>query len=627
MKAETSASQPIIDKAGKPQNLKKILGTVIPIFKKHKLRLTLGFSALLCVDFFQLIVPIILKHGVNTLEKGAATPKTLLFLAILIVLAGVGAAFFRFCWRYLIIGFSRILEHKLRQNLYGHILSLDRSFFKQKSTGDLMAHASNDLSAVQMTCGMGLVAAIDALVVSIASIGFMIHINSKLTLVALLPMPVLIIATRKLAGHLHHRFDKVQSQFSLLTEFARSAIVSIRLIKAYTLEKQQLSQFDQLGADYMKTNLQVAVIQGLLLPAATLVGNAGMLIILFYGGYLTIIHSISIGDFVAFITYLQMLIWPMMAVGWVTNISQRGLTSLRRIHLLLSAVSMINTPAHRQVLKKTAEKTASTGIADSLLFSCHDLNFYYPGTTNPALKNIAFKTDKKVIAITGRTGSGKSTLCKILTRIYPVDDNNLFFNGRDINSLEINFIRSQIAFVSQEPILFSNTLVANIRVGNQLADQNEVILAAKAASLHEDIISFPKQYETLIGEKGITLSGGQKQRLAIARALVSKRPLLLLDDVFSTVDVETEQKIITGIINYFQGSNIIFISNRQKLLTLANEVLFLENGAIHARGSHQELINKCEPYKSMINKQIVFHIGRQKDNSVPAEALREELDA
>jgi ATP-binding cassette subfamily B protein len=432
----------------------------------------------------------------------------------------------------------------------------------------------------------------------------MIHINFKLTLLALLPMPLLVYSTKKLSRQLHHRFDTAQSQFSLLTEFARNAIVSIRLVKAYTMEQQQVTQFCKLGASYMQTNLKVAVIQGLLLPAANLVGNAGLLIILFYGGYLTIIQSISIGDFAAFVTYLQMLIWPLMAVGWVTNITQRGLTSLRRIHLLLNAVSKL-PPPHKNLqteTRKTADAILCTTVTQPTVFSFRNLDFFYPGSKKPSLSNISFDTDKKIIGISGRTGSGKSTLCKVLTRMYAIDDKKMFLNGYDVNTLDIFSVRSHIAYVSQEPILFSNTLAANIRIGNQHATEKEIIHAATAASFHEDILLFPKQYETLIGEKGITLSGGQRQRLAIARALISNRPLLLLDDVFSTVDVETEQKIISGILNYLKETTVIFVSNRQKLLALTNEVLFLENGLLVDKGSHETLIKRCNLYQSMVKR-------------------------
>ncbi len=603
----------------KKQGIREIMSPIIPVFLKHKGRLAIGFVSLLCVDFLQLAIPRILKHGIDSLEQGSATVKTLLLLSGSVLLIGIGAAFFRFCWRYFIIGFSRILEHNVRQQLYRHILSLDRSFFDKKTTGDIMAHASNDLNAIQMACGMGLVAAVDALVVSLAAIGFMAHINLKLTLIALLPMPFLILTTRIMAKHLHHRFDKVQHQFSLLTEFARSAIVSIRLIKAYSLEKQQTSQFTKLGDQYRQTNLQVAIIQGILVPAAMLVGNAGMLTILFFGGYLTIKQSISIGDFVAFVTYLQMLIWPMMAIGWVTNITQRGLTSMRRINILLNAVSTLSLPQ----IQHNETKTTSTKNPDSkAIFTFNQLNFSYPDKTNPTLKNITFATDKKIIAISGRTGSGKSTLCKLLMRVYAVDNQKLFLNGNDVNNLKPDFVRSHIAYVSQEPILFSETLAANIQTGNQHATDQEIIDAAKAASLHEDILQFPLQYQALIGEKGVSLSGGQRQRLAIARALISKRPLLLLDDVFSTVDVETEQNIISGILNYFKGITIIFVSNRQKLLTIADEILFLENGSIKSRGSHNELIKNCEPYKSMVRRQVYLHSTETKNLSTPTYNIK-----
>lgn len=601
--------------------MERVLDTVLPIFKRHKFRLLLGLLSLLCVDFIQLLVPRLLKHSIDALESGMATHNTLLFYSGLILLAGAGAAVFRFCWRYFIIGFSRILEHTLRERLFSHVLSLDRAFFDKKTTGDIMAHVSNDLSAVQMACGMGLVAAVDALVVSLATIGFMFHISFKLSLIALLPMPLLIIATKKLSQQLHNRFDTVQRQFSLLTEFARSAIVSIRLIKAYTMESRQKDLFEKLGDQYMRSNLKVAIIQGLLMPAATLAGNLGLLATLLLGGALTVRKSISLGDFVAFITYLQMLIWPMMAVGWVTNISQRGITSLKRVNALLNAASSFHD---NKTLGKQSRSPRDTNhpsplptVPSPAIFGFQRLEFSYPGQTKASLTDITFETDKGIIGISGRTGSGKSTLCKLLTRTYPVNDNSLFLNGVDVNRLDLATVRAHIAYVSQEPILFSSSIADNIRLGNFHADDEEITRAATAASLHEDILTFPSQYQTLIGEKGITLSGGQRQRLAIARAFVSNRPVLLLDDVFSTVDVETEQKILTGILDHFQGSTVIFVSNRQKILALADQILFLDQGALADTGSHDELMARCRKYRSMVARQIIRNSTPDSDHPAP----------
>lgn len=607
MTGQSTARQFVHKSRTEPPGPQSVFTIILPVFKRHRIRLLAGFAALLCVDFLQLTVPRILKSGVDSLAQGAATEKTLVLLSGLIILIALGAFFFRFSWRFLIIGFSRLLEHDLRKRLFSRMLSLDRTFFEYRPTGDIMAHMTNDLNAVQMACGMGMVATVDAFVVSGVAIGFMFNINIKLTLLSLIPMPFLIILTKFLSRRLHYRFDKVQSQFSLLTEFARSAISSIRLVKAYTLESHQHDEFESLGRQYVQNNLYVAVIQGFLFPASVLISNSSILIILFGGGYLTIEKSISIGDFVAFVTYLQMLTWPMMAVGWVTNIARRGVTSLRRINVLLNAVSSLPILTEREQdfmpWDTTEHKQERVVLHSSPVFVFNNLTFFYPKRSTPSLHKVTFAIDKKVTAIAGRTGSGKSTLCKLITRMYPVNDNGLFLNGRDINTIPIATVRSLVAYASQEPVLFSDTISANIRIGNERATIKDIETAAGAAAIHEEILAFPDQYETRIGEKGVALSGGQRQRLAIARALVSNRPFLLFDDVFSAVDVETEERIISGVLNYSRTKTIVFVSNRQKLLSLAQEVIVMEQGRIIDKGRHESVIQRCDLYNSMITRQ------------------------
>ena len=394
---------------------KEVLGILRPIFSQFRGRLLLGFAALIGVDLLQLLIPRLLKTAVDALSAGAATQGGLLRIGFFIILVAGGAAVLRFCWRYLIIGFSRLLERDIRNRIYGHILKLDRPFFEKHTTGDIMAHVSNDLQAVQMACGIGLVSAVDALVMSAAAIGFMIHIHGTLTLLALLPMPLLAVCTRILTGRLHHRFNIVQEQFSLLTEFVRSSLVSMRLVKAYTMENLQKKEFEKLGRQYVQQNIRVAAIQGLLGPVSTLVGNLGMMLVLYFGGRFAIEGRISLGDFVAFISYLYMLVWPMMAIGWVANLAQRGITSLRRIHILLASKPDLSAGPGKE--KVSAAEPS---------FLLRDITFAYSGSALPVLRNINLELRSGIYGITGRTGSGKSTLCKLLARLYPVRDGSLF---------------------------------------------------------------------------------------------------------------------------------------------------------------------------------------------------------
>lgn len=573
--------------------LSQLLGRISPYFVRHKRRLLAGFAALLTVDAMQLTIPRILKRGVDLLATASASPAILLRYGLFIILLALSIIALRFIWRTAIIGFSRLLERGLRDSIFSHLLKMDITFFEKRTTGDIMAHASNDLSAIQMACGMGMVAAVDALVMSLAAVGFMLHINIQLTVLALLPMPLLAVCTRVLSGKLHTRFNTVQEQFSLLTEFSRSTLVSIRLIKAYTMESFQTRRFAQLGEKYVRSNLRVARIQGLMFPIATLTGNIGMLCVVYYGGLLVIREAITLGDFVAFMTYLYMLIWPMMAVGWVTNLVQRGLTSLRRIHSLLSATSSlpdIEAPAHPV-------------ITDTPVFRLNKLCFSYPSARHAALRNITLEFGPGIHGVTGRTGSGKSTLCKILTRLCPVEDNQLSFDGTDVNVLPLATIRAHIGYVSQEPVLFSDSITANIRLGCPDAGRAQIEDAARLAAIHDDILTLPQGYETIIGEKGVKLSGGQRQRLALARALITDRPVLVIDDGLSAVDVTTEQEILSGFRQQMKNKTVLIVSNRIKLLSMTDRTIILENGVVRHSGNHHELLQHSSFYQAMYEKQ------------------------
>lgn len=578
-----------------PEGSEPSLGTLLrmlrPVFRTHRLRLAGGFLALIVVDFLQLTIPRFVKSAVDNLAAGTATQMLLIELSLAVMAVAVTVAALRFVWRYLIIGFSRILEKKLRDRLFDHVLRMNQPFFERWTIGDLMAHAGNDMATIQMACGMGLVAAVDALVMSAAALGFMLAIDVRLTLIALLPMPILIICTRVLSGRLHQRFNLVQEQFGLLTEFARATLVSIRLIKAYTLERFQGERFRTLGETYVRSNLKVAAVQGLLFPIATLVGNVGMLLLLYAGGLLVIDGSITIGSFVAFVSYLYMLIWPMMAVGWVANLAQRGLTSLRRIHLLLD-----------QPPPSDPGPTGLPPASGPVGYLCRNLCFTYPAGTRPALAGLELEIGPGLVGMTGRTGSGKSTLCKLLLRMYPVADGMLFFRGVDVNRISQAEIRANIAYVGQEPVVFADTVAANIAFGRVDATMDEIEAAARAAAIDADIRGFAEGYQSIIGERGVKLSGGQRQRLALARALLCDRPMLIIDDALSAIDVETEQQVLRGILAHLAGKSVLLISHRINVLRHADRIVLLDEGRIAVEGGHHTLL--AHPfYRAMADKQ------------------------
>ncbi len=578
----------------------RLLGIVVPIFARYRLRIVIGCLSLLAVDFLQLLIPRILKHGVDGLAAGTSSQATLLRLAGLILLIAVSLNVLRFVWRYMIIGFSRILERIVRDRIFAHVLKMDAPFFERHTTGDVMAHISNDLTAVQMACGMGMIAAMDALFMSLAAMGFMIHIHFQLTLLALLPMPLLALCTRILSAQLHKRFNTVQEQFSTMTEFTRSALVSVRLIKAYTMERFQVREFDKLGREYVRSNLKVAMIQGLMFPIATLTGNIGMLFVVIFGGRLVILGRISLGDFVAFISYLYMMIWPMMAIGWVTNLVQRGTTSLRRIHDLLSATAVL------------PDIPDIDGLHPEPAFSLRSLTFSYPSSPQPVLVGLDLEIGPGIHGVAGRTGSGKSSLCKVLARLYPVADGQVFFSGRDVNTLPLTTVRSAIAYVGQEPIMFSDTIAANIGLGRPDAGREEIETAARHAAIHQDIAAFPDGYDTVIGERGVKLSGGQRQRLALARALLCDRPVLLIDDGLSAVDVATEHEIFAGLRQHLEDKTVVIVSNRIKLLSMTDHILILEEGRVVCDDRHERLVRENAFYRSMYQKQMRKEVGQER---------------
>jgi len=569
------------------------LGLVHPLIRHYSPRLIGGLVALLAVDLLQLGIPRLVKRAVDLLAQGAASQLALAQSALAIFLLALGIASCRFVWRYLILGFSRLVERDLRDGFFRHLLTLDRPFFQKKPVGAIMALATNDLAAVQLAGGMGVVACADAAIMGIAALACMAYISPRLTLIAVIPMPFLALLTRVLSARLHRRFLKVQEQFSHLTEFARGTITSIRLLKAYTQEAPQAEGFNRLGRQYQRDNIRLARVHGTLFPISGLVGNTSLLLAIFFGGRLVIIGTITVGDFVAFISYLYLLTWPMMAVGWVTNLFQRGLTSLGRLNEVMNAAPTLADPA-----QPVAFPAGQTEI------SLRNLHFRYEGQERPALAEVSCVIRAgEIVGLVGRSGSGKSTLCHLLARQYPVADGGIFLNGVDINRLSLASVRERVAYVPQDVLLFSDTVGANIAFGNPAASQEQIEAAAKICRIHEEILGFSEGYRTRIGERGVKLSGGQRQRIALARALLLDRPLLIIDDSLSAVDLETEREIISGLAAFLPGRTCLIVSHRIAPLRDAARIMVLEEGRLLAQGNHAELLATSPFYRTMYHQQ------------------------
>jgi ATP-binding cassette subfamily B protein len=551
-----------------------------------------GIVALLAVDLLQLFIPRVIKEAVDDLQRGLASPASLLKQGGLILLFAIGIALSRFAWRYLVLGFSRYLERDLRNRLLERLVRLDRPFFNRRTAGEIMALSGNDLANVQMACGIGLVSFIDAFIMTGAALCFMAYIHPGLTILALSPMPVLAILTGLLSALLHRRYKLVQEQYATMTEFARSTLGAIRLIKAYTQEERQCLRFDRLGREYVRNNIRLALVQGVLTPFSTLIANISLLLVLFFGGRLTIKGTISLGDFAAFMTYLALMTWPMMAMGWVANLFQRGVTSLHRIRQVLEEEPHLHEPV------APAPPPAASDL------SVRRLSFRYAGQNSPTLVEVNLEISPGLLGIVGRTGAGKSALCQLLARLYPVDDGQLFLGGVDYNRLPLKTVRERIAYVPQETILFSDTIRANIAFGRPEASAAEIEAAARAAAIHEEIVAFKDGYQSRVGEKGLLLSGGQRQRIALARALLLDRPIVIIDDGLSAVDTDTEHRIIANFQHWLPGRTCIMVSHRVAPLLAAEQIIVMEQGAIAARGSHRELLTASDFYRTIYQHQM-----------------------
>ena len=565
---------------------------VFPFFKQYRFRLVIGFLSLLAVNGLQLVIPRIIKHAVDGLQNVEVSQSGLLKYGVMIFALALCIGVFRFGWRVMILGFSRHLEKDFRNWLFSHLLTLDRIFFQRKTTGEIMALATNDLAAVQLAGGMGLVAFADALVLSIAALSFMAYIHPGLTLIAIVPMPLLALLTRFLSGRLHKYFRKVQEQFSRLTEFARTSINSILMIKAYTLEGSQAGRFDAMGKEYVQDNLRLAKVQGTLFPVSGLIANTSMLLVLLFGGRLTIQGSITIGDFVAFTSYLFMLTWPMMALGWVTNLFQRGATSLHRIQSILEKRPVFAALSNPEPVP---EKINSIRVAN--------LAFSYPGQDESVLEDLSMDIQQGILGIVGKTGSGKTTLCHLLARLYPVEKGTVFWNGIDVNNYDLTEVRKKIALVPQDITVFSDTVRSNITMGKPGASQEEIEAVARAAAIHAEIDALPEGYETRIGEKGVKLSGGQRQRIALARALLSDRQVIIIDDGLSAVDIETEHEIIGSMRPFTKNRLCVIVSHRLAPLAQADQLIVMEKGKIVVKGDHEYLLHENRFYATIYEYQ------------------------
>ncbi|MEW6265858.1 MAG: ABC transporter ATP-binding protein [Thermodesulfobacteriota bacterium] len=582
--------------------------TLWPYLRRHRYRLAAGLAALLWVDFLQLMIPRVTKHAVDQLYSQTATAVSLAWAGLTILALAATIGVFRYVWRRLILGFSRLVEEDLRRRLYAKLLTLPPAWFMARTTGDIMAHATNDMEAIRMAAGLGLVALTDSFLMGAASIGFMAWINGRLTLLALIPMPLVTILTWRLGGLMHRRFRQVQETFGGMTGVVREYLAGIRVIQAHGREDLALADLDRVGRRYVSENVRLTRVSGAFFPLMIMFTNVSLALVLFFGGRMTIFSTISPGDFVAFISYLGLLTWPMMALGWMMDLIQRGAASLDRLNRILEQKPEIRDPDQPQDLIEPFGAVTARG-----------LTFAYPGRPEPVLRDLELVCPAgQVTAIVGPIGAGKSTLLNLIPRLFDPPAGTLFLDGREVGRLRLSDLRGGIGYVPQDGYIFSGTMAENIAFGRPQAGEAEIRAAAKAAQLDDEIMAFPDGYRTIVGERGLTLSGGQRLRLALARAILIDPPLLILDDTFAALDAEAEEKILETLAQARTGRTTIIVSHRLTSLKSAALIHVLENGRVTESGGIEELLARGGYFAHLYHLQSAWLEGL--DNHQPLAA-------
>ncbi len=572
---------------------------------RYKAKFIGGFLCIIATSAITLAGPWVLKYAIDDLmgETGVTVAKLRFYGSAILALAAVGGIF-RFLQRRIIVGASRDIEFDLRNDFFARLQLFEPAYFHRNRTGDLMSRATNDLNAVRMMIGPAFMYLTNTILTFITVLIVMVSLNTRLTLLSLIPLPILSAAVYYFGAEIHRRFDKIQEQLSDISAVTQEALAGVRVVRAYRQEDFEINRFREANNEYVRRNRKLIRVQGAFFPIMGLLMGVGAMLVIWLGSRDVINGRMTVGELVAFNSYLAMLAWPMIAFGWVTNLLQRGTASWKRMLDVLTAEPAI-TDSGGRVLSDPAHLSSITSrdqIRGGIEF--RNLTFTFGGPD--VLRNISATLPAgTTTAIVGATGSGKSTLLNLLPRLNDPPPGTVFIDGIDVRDLPLAVLRGAIGFVPQEPFLFSATIAENIAFGVTGGPRARVEHAAHVSRLDKDLDEFPKGYDTVVGERGITLSGGQKQRTAIARAVMTDPKILVLDDALSAVDTYTEEEILTRLHDVMRSRTTILVSHRVSTVRTADQILVLDEGAIAERGTHDQLVARGGLYAELYRKQLL----------------------
>ena len=573
----------------------KTFEKITPFIKKNITKLIFGIILIVIIDAGQLYTIKIMQMAIDSIGREGFTTKSLLYASLFIVGITVIITILRYFWRIALIGTAWKIDRDLRQMYYNHLMKLSANFYNKTKTGDLMAYATNDMNAIRMLIAFGFVVGVDILVIAIASLFFMVDISLRLTLLAIIPTPLLSIIIIHFGKRIHIKFRKVQKTFATMSGVVQESISGIRVVKAFVQEEAELEKMSESAREYVKINISLVKIIAMFHPMMFLIINICMGIVLIFGGESAMLYEISMGEFIAFFQYLGMLVWPMIAIGWIVNLYQRGTASLKRLNSIFEVEPEITDNHVNPEIKNLKGK-----------ISFKNLRFQYKEDSPFIFDDISFEIKAgKTLAIVGRTGCGKTTIIDLLTRVYNPPGNTIFIDDNELYNIPLETLRTNVVMVPQDIFLFSDTVASNISLGNYKADIMEIEKAAKIAQIFYAIEEFENGFNTVIGERGVTLSGGQKQRLAISRALLTNPNILILDDALSSVDTKTEKSILHDLIETRKNKTTIIISHRISSIQHADKIIVLNEGKIAEEGTHKELLALNGIYHDLYEKQQI----------------------